>query len=35
MNHKAYIASGIIEDYCLGTRSEEESKVVEERAQRC
>ncbi len=34
MNHRAYIASGIIEDYCLGTLSEEESKAVEERAQR-
>jgi mannose-6-phosphate isomerase-like protein (cupin superfamily) len=34
MDYKAYIASGIIEDYCLGILTEEESKVVEQQAQR-
>jgi hypothetical protein len=33
MDHKAYLASGIIEDYCLGILSDEESKAVEHQAQ--
>ena len=33
MDSKAYIASGIIEDYCLGILSDEESKQVEHYAQ--
>src|SRR3954452_4084692 len=33
MDGKAYIASGIIEDYCLGILSDEESREVEHRAQ--
>src|SRR5438045_98537 len=33
MNHKEYIASGIIQDYCLGILSDEESKAVEHQAQ--
>jgi len=32
MDHKAYITSGIIEDYCLGVLSDEESKAVEQQA---
>lgn len=33
MDSKTYIASGIIEDYCLGTLSDEESRTVEQYAQ--
>jgi mannose-6-phosphate isomerase-like protein (cupin superfamily) len=33
MDIKAYIVSGIIEDYCLGILNTEESKAVEEQAQ--
>jgi anti-sigma-K factor RskA len=33
MDSKAYIASGIIEDYCLGILSTEESRKVEQYAQ--
>ena len=33
MDSKAYIASGIIEDYCLGILSNEESRKVEQYAQ--
>jgi len=32
MDYKAYIALGIIEDYCLGILSDEESKAVEQQA---
>jgi mannose-6-phosphate isomerase-like protein (cupin superfamily) len=32
MDHKAYMESGIIEDYCLGVLSAEESKAVERQA---
>jgi hypothetical protein len=33
MDNKAYIASGIIEDYCLGILSDEESRIVEQYAE--
>jgi mannose-6-phosphate isomerase-like protein (cupin superfamily) len=33
MDQKAYMASGIIEDYCLGILADEESRAVEQRAQ--
>jgi len=33
MDTKAYIASGIIEDYCLGILSDEESRMVEQYAE--
>src|SRR5438552_4933240 len=33
MDNKTYIASGIIEDYCLGILSDEESRAVEQYAQ--
>src|SRR3954471_8514392 len=33
MDGKAYIASGIIEDYCLGVLNDEESRDVEHHAQ--
>src|SRR5215831_5761200 len=33
MDNQAYIASGIIEDYCLGMLSDEENRAVEQHAQ--
>ncbi|HEY6975816.1 MAG TPA: cupin domain-containing protein [Chitinophagaceae bacterium] len=32
MDYKEYISTGIIENYCLGTLSDEESKIVEQNA---